>query len=172
MPRDGESYCLIDELNFLAPLQLTDQVYQARGSTALLDAVGLTVDGLGENLDKTPEAVRPGKVIVAILTDGLENAGQRYTSPMVAERINHQREKYGWEFVFLAANQDAILTGAALGVDRQDCTTFAAPNSGERRRLHPDGNGWVAACVAGIARVRKIWIKCPGAEGSAAKAGG
>ena len=47
-----------------------------------------------------------------------------------------------------------------------------SPNSGERRRLHPDGNGWVAACVAGIARVRKIWIKCPGAEGSAAKAGG
>ena len=110
--------------------KLTDQVYQARGTTALLDAIGLTVDGLGERLDKTPEAVRPGKVIVAILTDGLENASHRYTAPMIAERINHQREKYSWEFVFLAANQDAILTGTALGVDRQDCTTFAATAAG------------------------------------------
>jgi hypothetical protein len=110
--------------------KLTGQVYQARGTTVMLDAIGLTVDGLGEKLDKTPEAVRPGKVIVAILTDGLENASQSYTPPMIAERINHQRETYSREFVFLATNQDAVLTGAALGVDRQDCTTFAATAAG------------------------------------------
>jgi uncharacterized protein YegL len=110
--------------------KLTDQVYQARGTTSLLDAIGITIDGLGEKLDKTPEPLRPGKVIVAVLTDGLENASQRYTRPMIAERIKHQREKYGWEFVFLAANQDAVLTGTALGVDRQDCTTFAATAAG------------------------------------------
>jgi hypothetical protein len=110
--------------------KLTDQVYQPRGTTALLDAIGLTIDGLGEKLNKTPEPVRPGKVIVAILTDGLENASQRYTAPMIAERVNHQRQKYSWEFVFLAANQDAILTGTELGVDQQDCTTFAATAAG------------------------------------------
>jgi hypothetical protein len=109
---------------------LTDKVYQPRGTTALLDAIGLTVDGLGRQLDKTPEPLRPGKVVVAILTDGLENASRRYTAPMIADRINHQRQKYSWEFVFLAANQDAILTGTALGVDRQDCTTFAATAAG------------------------------------------
>src|SRR5262249_26244277 len=93
-------------------------------------AFGLTIDGLGKRLDKIPEPVRPGKVVVAILTDGLENASQRYTHPMIAERVNHQRQKYSWEFVFLAANQDAVLTGTALGVDRRDCTTFAATPAG------------------------------------------
>jgi hypothetical protein len=112
--------------------KLTDQVYQARGTTALLDAIGITIDGLGKKLDKTPEPLRPGKVIVAILTDGLENASQRYTRPMIAERIKHQREKYGWEFVFLAANQDAVLTGTGLGVHPEDCTTFAATAAGVR----------------------------------------
>ena len=110
--------------------KLTEQVYQARGTTALLDAIGITIDGLGEKLDKTPEPLRPGKVIIAILTDGLENASQRYTRPMIAERIKHQSEKYGWEFVFLAANQDAFLTGTALGVNREDCTTFAPTAAG------------------------------------------
>jgi uncharacterized protein YegL len=112
--------------------KLTDQVYQARGTTALRDAIGITIDGLGEKLDKTPEPLRPGKVIVAILTDGLENASQRYNHPMIAKRIKHQREKYGWEFVFLAANQDAVLTGTGLGVHREDCTTFAPTAAGVR----------------------------------------
>jgi hypothetical protein len=93
---------------------------------------GLTVDGLGKKLDQTPEQLRPGRVVVAILTDGIENASQRYTASMIAERIKHQREKYAWEFIFMAANQDAVLSGTALGVDRQDCTTFAATDAGVR----------------------------------------
>jgi hypothetical protein len=76
--------------------------------------------------------LRPGRVVVAILTDGIENASQRYTASMIAERIKHQREKYAWEFIFMAANQDAVLSGTALGVDRQDCTTFAATDAGVR----------------------------------------
>ena len=98
----------------------------------LLDAIGRTVDDLGRRLSKTPEADRPAKVIVAILTDGYENASQKYTSTDIAKRIRHQRDKYGWQFLFLGANQDAIATAAAMNIGAQDAATFQADAAGAR----------------------------------------
>ena len=86
--------------------------------TALLDAIGRTIDDLGKRLAALPEEQRPGQVIVAIFTDGLENASQNYTGEKINKMIRHQREVYGWEFLFLAANQDAIATAARMGIDR------------------------------------------------------
>ena len=79
---------------------LNQDTYVPRGSTALLDAVGKTIDAVGERLAATPESERPSQVIVSILTDGYENASQTYSKPKVAEMIKHQTEKYSWAFEF------------------------------------------------------------------------
>jgi hypothetical protein len=63
------------------------------------------------------QEARPSKVLVAIFTDGLENASTKFSSKQIQEMIRHQREVYSWEFLFLAANQDAIATGERIGVD-------------------------------------------------------
>lgn len=95
---------------------LNGKTFVPRGSTALLDAIGRTIDDMGERLNRTPEEERPGKVILAILTDGQENASQDYSVEKVGEMLRHQQEKYQWEVVFLAANQDAILAARELSI--------------------------------------------------------
>ena len=113
----------------VVPLE-NGRTYVPRGSTALLDAIGRTVDELGARLAALPEADRPGKVIVAILTDGHENASRRYTQHDTAKRIAHQREVYGWEFLFLGANQDAIATAAALNIPAASAAAWTADGAG------------------------------------------
>ena len=89
---------------------LNTNTYQPRGSTALLDAIGRTIDELGARLANAPEAERPGQVLVAILTDGEENASRQFTWKDISDRIRHQTDVYQWRFLFLGANQDAIAT--------------------------------------------------------------
>ena len=115
----------------VAPLDAT--TYVPRGMTALLDAVGRTIDAVGARLATTPEDQRPGKVIVAILTDGQENASRDYTFAKVSGMIKHQQEKYNWEFLFLAANQDAIAAAGALSIHPQDAIAFHATGQGVRQ---------------------------------------
>jgi hypothetical protein len=104
--------------------------YVPRNSTALLDAIGRTVDELGRRLAQTPESERPARVIVAILTDGLENASTRYTWADVAARIREQRDKYSWQFLFLGANQDAIATAAQMNIGAADAANFFCDAAG------------------------------------------
>lgn len=111
-------------LRDVAPLD--PATYVPRSSTALLDAIGRTIDELGQRLAATPEADRPGQVIVAILTDGLENSSTLYTWTKIADRIRHQQEKYNWRFLFLGANQDAIATAARMNIPRADAATYDA----------------------------------------------
>jgi hypothetical protein len=126
-------YCLLhDALDLAHVPPLDDHSYVPRGTTALLDAIGRTVEDLGGRLARTPESDRPGKVIVVILTDGLENASTEYSASKVAEMIDHQRSCYGWEFIFLAANQDAITTARTLAIDARDAINFEASGSGVR----------------------------------------
>jgi uncharacterized protein YegL len=103
---------------------LDERTYVPRGTTALLDAVGRTINTIGERLAKTPESDRPAKVLIVILTDGLENASQEFKRPQILEMIKRQREVYGWEFLFLGANQDAIQAGSAIGIAPACSVTF------------------------------------------------
>ena len=112
---------------------LDERTYVPRGMTALLDAVGRTIDDMGARLAATPEAERPGKIIVAILTDGMENASRDYTYDKVAAMIRHQQQKYSWEFIFLAANQDAIAAAGALSIAPKDAIAFQATGQGVRQ---------------------------------------
>lgn len=111
---------------------LTQREYYARGCTALLDAVGRTIDAVGRRLAETPEENRPGKVIFTITTDGMENASREYTLARIKEMITHQRNVYKWEFVFLGANIDAVETAETLGISRHMSKTYTASSEGCR----------------------------------------
>lgn len=106
-------------------VELDTTTFVPRGGTALLDAIGYTIDGLGKKLAETPEADRPGQVIVAILTDGMENASHQFSWADISGLIHHQTEKYQWKFLFLGANQDAIATAARMNIRAVDSSNFA-----------------------------------------------
>ena len=111
---------------------LNQDTYVPRGSTALLDAVGKTIDAVGERLAATAESEKPSQVIVTILTDGYENASQTYSKPKVAEMIQHQTEKYNWAFEFQAANMDAFAAAKELSIAQDHVVQFEATGEGVR----------------------------------------
>jgi hypothetical protein len=111
---------------------LDDATYIPRGNTAMLDATGRTIEEIGACLANTPESERPSKVIIAIFTDGLENSSRVYTHERIAAMIQHQQEKYGWEFLFLAANQDAIASAQKLSIPSANAINFIASPKGVR----------------------------------------
>ena len=106
-------------------VELDTATYIPRGGTALLDAIGRTIDELGHQLAATPETERPGQVIIAVLTDGEENCSKHHTWESVAKRIRHQTEKYHWQFLFLGANQDAIATAGRMNIQAANTANFA-----------------------------------------------
>lgn len=89
--------------------------YQPRGSTPLYDAMGTTIVSIGTRLAALPEADRPDKVVVVIITDGEENSSKEYNKEKIRELVKEQQEKYSWNFIFLGADFDAMATGNELG---------------------------------------------------------
>lgn len=87
-----------------------------RGWTALNDAIGRTINEVGERLAKTPEEERPALVLFMIVTDGHENSSQEFSGEKVKEMIAHQKEKYNWKFTFLGTEEDSLQVGASLGL--------------------------------------------------------
>jgi hypothetical protein len=108
-----------------------------RDMTALLDAIAKTIVVVGEKLAAKDEADRPGHVIFVISTDGLENASKEFSlyqggREKIFKMITTQREQFGWEFIFLAANQDAIAVGGSYGVPQASSLTFDPTSKGVR----------------------------------------
>ena len=95
-----------------------------RGGTALLDAAGVFITEVGDQLAALPADQRPGQVICLIMTDGMENASHRWTWEALKAMIIQQREVYGWKFIFLGADIDAVEVGERMGVDRRYAMTF------------------------------------------------
>lgn len=118
-------------LGEVAPL--TDKEYFARGSTALLDAVGRTIDSVGARLAAAPEEERPEHVVFVITTDGRENSSREYTAKQVREMVEHQQQKYSWQFVFLGANMDAVSEARNLGISAQYAANFTPTGRGVNR---------------------------------------
>lgn len=121
---------------------LNNDTYLPTGTTALLDAVGRTIDDVGQRLAKTAEADRPSTVIVAILTDGQENASKDYTKERIAEMIKHQEEKYAWQFFFLGANIDSFSTAGGLNIKQAQTANFIASAEGVRN-AYKQQSDWV-----------------------------
>jgi len=113
--------------------ELSKETYQPRGTTALLDAVGRTIDRQGKILSDMKEKDRPNKVIVLIMTDGLENASTDYTKSRIKDMITHQQDKYDWKFVFLGANQDAFAEAGSMGISLSMTTNYTNTSLGIKR---------------------------------------
>ncbi len=127
----NDKYEIIHENKPLKDVKpINKKIYVPDGTTALLDAVGKTIDAVGKRLANTPEENRPEKVIVAILTDGEENSSHHYELSSIKSMIEHQRSKYSWEFIFLAANQDAFDEAEKIGIDRMNAVNFDATGAG------------------------------------------
>jgi uncharacterized protein YegL len=109
--------------------------YRTAGNTALLDAIGSTIDSVGRRLAALPEEERPSKVLFLIITDGCENASRTYTQDQIKSMVEHQRQTYSWEFVFMGANIDAITAGTSLGVLASNSVPYA-PTKGGTRSLY------------------------------------
>ena len=106
-----------DKVLSFAPLEKAeDYTLEPRGGTALLDACGFAIKGEGEHLVSLPEDERPGQVVVIIVTDGEENSSKEYKRPEIKKMIEHQQDRYGWKFTYVAANQDAFAEGASIGI--------------------------------------------------------
>ena len=117
---DNETEVIHDRVSLDRVPALTEKEYDVRGCTALLDAVGGAIHHIGNVHKYAREEDRPEKTLFVITTDGLENASRRYTYDKVKAMITRQRERYGWEFLFLGANIDAAREAARFGI-RADC---------------------------------------------------
>jgi len=113
--------------------QLTTFSYRCNGGTALLDAMGTTIDSLGAKLAAMPEEERPSKVIVLVITDGEENSSHQFTADQVRAKVTLQRETYNWEFVFMGANIDAIATGHTMGFTAANSLNYDASAFGTQQ---------------------------------------
>lgn len=102
---------------------------QPRGTTAMLDAIGRSIIGLGVRLAAMPEDERPGTVIFAVMTDGLENASKEFTYPAIKALITQQEQVYNWQFLYMGADQDAIEVGASMGIRPDRSLTYGRGSS-------------------------------------------
>ena len=127
---DNVSEVLHDRVKLSEIRPMTDKEYTVRGCTALIDALGGAIHHIG-NIHKyaRPEDV-PEHTMFVITTDGMENASQQYTSDQVKRMIERQKEKYGWEFLFIGANIDAVETAQRYGISSDRAVNYNADSEG------------------------------------------
>ena len=127
---DNETEVLHDRVRLSEIRPITDSEYTVRGCTALIDAIGGAIHHIG-NIHKyaRPEDV-PEHTMFIITTDGMENASRKYTSDRVKKMIEHQKAKYGWEFLFIGANIDAVETAKRYGIEQDRAVNYVADSKG------------------------------------------
>jgi uncharacterized protein YegL len=121
---------LHDRINVKGISPITEDDYEVGGTTALLDAIGFTLQKIINVQRKTTENERAEKVLFVITTDGMENASREYTTEKIKKMIEHQKDKYGWEFMFLGANIDAVSTAAEFGIEEDFAVEYHADHIG------------------------------------------
>lgn len=129
---DDVSEVLHDRIKLSKIKPMTDEEYTVRGCTALIDAIGGAIHHIG-NIHKyaRPEDV-PEHTVFVITTDGMENSSRKYASCDVKKMIERQKEKYGWEFLFIGANIDAVETAARYGISEDRTANYNADEVGTR----------------------------------------
>lgn len=152
---DDQYELLHDRINIKGIKPITTKEYYVRGCTALLDAVGKTINKIGNVQKNTSDDERAEKVMFVITTDGLENASKEYNYNRVKSMIERQRDKYGWEFIFLGANIDAVAEAAKFGISEDRAANFN--NDSEGTRLNYEVVSEAVSCMRKNNKVSSEW---------------
>lgn len=129
---DDRYELLHDRIDLRGIRPITDQEYYVRGCTALLDAVGRTIQKISGVQQHTAPEYRADQVLFVITTDGMENASREYTYDKVRSLVEQQKREYGWEFLFLGANIDAVGTASRFGIGADRAVNYHADSEGTR----------------------------------------
>ena len=129
---DNDSCVIHDRVSVEKVRPMTEKEYFVGGSTALLDAVGCAVKHIANVHKYAREEDRPEKTLFVITTDGMENASHKYTAEQVKAMITRQKEKYGWEFLFIGANIDAVETAANYGINSDRAVNYCCDSVGTK----------------------------------------
>lgn len=127
---DDRSEVLHDRVPLERIEKMTDKDYFVRGCTALLDAIGGAIHHIGNVHKYAREEDRPQKTLFIITTDGMENASKRYTYDKVKQMVERQKSKYGWEFIFLGANIDALDVAGRFGINEDHAANYHCDEEG------------------------------------------
>jgi hypothetical protein len=131
---DHEYEILYDFVPIGHVASLSKKTFIPRGMTRLLDAVGMTIKGVGQHFMGMREEDRPSKVVFAILTDGHENDSREFNRAQVFEMIKHQEEKYSWQFAYLSSDMNAVVDAQSYGIPMSSTYHFT-PNSGKAMKF-------------------------------------
>ena len=127
---DHETEVLHDRVELSEISKMTENDYTVRGSTALIDAIGGAIHHIGNIHKYAREEDVPEHTLFVIMTDGMENASRIYSSNKVKKMIERQKEKYGWEFLFLGANIDAVETARHFGIGADRAVNYHSDHEG------------------------------------------
>jgi len=127
---DNTSEVIHDRIDIRRIEPMTEKQYFVRGCTALLDAIGGAIHHIGNVHKYARDEDRPEHTMFVITTDGMENASHRYSSDRVKQMIERQKTKYGWEFLFLGANIDAVETAGNFGIDADRAVNYHSDSEG------------------------------------------
>ena len=127
---DNRYELLHDRINIKGISHITDEEYYVRGTTALLDAIGRTIIKIENAHKHTLESERPSKVLFVITTDGMENASTRYNYEKIRRMIEDKKKEFGWEFIFLGANIDAVKAARDIGISEDRASNYNCDSEG------------------------------------------
>ncbi len=127
---DNTFELLHDRTDIQAVSEMTDKEYQVGGTTALIDAIGMSLHKIDNAEKHTAEEYRAEKVIFVIITDGEENSSREYSTAQVKDMINKRKKDNGWEFIFLGANIDAVGTAGTFGIGADRAVDYIADSEG------------------------------------------
>ena len=147
---DNETEVIHDRVSIADVPKLTEKEYYVRGCTALLDAVGGAINHIGNVHKYARKEDVPERTLFIITTDGMENASRRYNYEKVRKMIERQKEKYGWEFLFLGANIDAAAEAGKFGIDESMSANYHCDSVGTALNFEVIGEAIssVRACSA------------------------
>ena len=129
---DNRYELLHDRINIKGISPITDKEYFVRGTTALLDAVGRTIEKIENAQKHTLEEERASKVLFVITTDGMENSSKRYSYEKIRSMIKDKKKEFGWEFIFLGANIDAVSAAESIGISKDRATNYNSDSEGTK----------------------------------------
>ena len=154
---DNESEVIHDRVKLADVKPMTDKEYYVRGCTALIDAIGGAIHHI-ENIHKyaRPEDV-PEHTMFVITTDGVENASRKYTSDEVKKMVERQKEEFGWEFLFIGANIDAVETAKHFGIEEDRAVNYHADKPGTKVLYEAVAD--TVSCMRENRKIKSSWGK-------------